>query len=450
MKRLRIIIAFITSTILSFVGSLLSNVIAAFLTPSLAEHTWWVYGAWILTFIVSLPITLYVFLHGLPDSTSSTSQTTGSHNRGSLSKADVMPTSAANLSTEALIDRSPDKFYIELVGRETTTQEIMSVLRDPTNRWMVSIDGMGGIGKTAVAQEIALRCRSEHLFERIVWESSARNKIDNQGRKTGTALTFDKALDAIGIQLGDQSIAKIRGENKEKRIRSLLHAQRVLVILDNLETASDPQDEIARRLLPMLNPGKALLTSRHRFQGETYGIHLVGLAQEDSQRFIRQEANRKGIQQIATANSDELRIIAETTGGSPLALKLIVGQVAYLPLTVVLNQLREIKPPAGISEEDDYVHLYKGIFLPSWRLLSPESKGLLIGMTHFVPGVGGTYEAIKNVSDLANDTLARCIDQLWKLSFLEIGAAQSIDQKRYYLHPLTQYFVLSDIVRKLK
>jgi len=115
----------------------------------------------------------------------------------------------------------------------------------------------------------------------------------------------------------------------------------------------------------------------------------------------------------------------------------------------VLAQLREVQLPEGEADEDDYVRFYKFIFFPSWQLLSNDGKKLLISMSHFAPGVGGTFEAVKATSGLDEDVLTRCVDELWRLSFLEVGDSPSLKQVRYYLHALTQYFVLSDIVKAI-
>ena len=198
-----------------------------------------------------------------------------------------------------------------------------------------------------------------------------------------------------------------------------------------------------------LEPSKALLTSRHRFQDDLYAIHLPGLTADGALQLIRQEVEEKRLSRVASASVRELKRVIQTTGGSPLALKLVVGQLEHSALDTVLNQLSEVRPPQGDSDEDDYIQFYKGIFFPSWRLLSPEGKRLLISMTHFAPNLGGTLEAIRAASDLADETLTRSVNELWRLSFLEIGESPSLNKVRYYLHALTKYFILSDIVRVL-
>ena len=81
------------------------------------------------------------------------------------------------------------------------------------------------------------------------------------------------------------------------------------------------------------------MTSRHRFQGDVFVVHLTGLDEEGSLRFIRQEAQEKNIQNVLSAKASELKQISETTGGWRLALKLVVGQFDSSPLGIVLEQL---------------------------------------------------------------------------------------------------------------
>jgi len=438
MRTRPLILAFIVSTVLSLLVGLLSNLAATYLAPGLADKPWLVYGALIITFIIALPVSVYLFLRSLPEAT----------------LPQVIPHAPAQRSDSAsslLASHLPGKSYRELVGRDALVGDVMAALRDPAGKWMVAIDGMGGIGKTALAREVADRCLAERLFDTVVWEQAPKEQFasGDRGKGKGT-LTFETALDSIARQLGALDVPRLKDTEKEARVRALLQAQRVLVVLDNLETAKEPQNEIARRLRPILDPSKALLTSRHRFKGDLYAIHLTGLDEDGALRFIRQEAEEKRIDRVARAEPSELGEIAQSTGGSPLALKLVVGQLGHLPLETVLSQLREVRLPERESDEDDYIRFYKGIFFPSWRLLSDDGKKLLISMAHFAPGVGGTLEAVKATSDLPDAALDRSIDELWRLSFLETGESPSLRQVRYYLHALTQYFVLSDIVQVLK
>jgi hypothetical protein len=260
-------------------------------------------------------------------------------------------------------------------------------------------------------------------------------------------------LNSIAEQLGVRDILKLDFEEKKARIGALLHTQRVLVVLDNLETAGafgtevEHQNSLASQLRPLLNPSKAILTSRYRFEGELYRIRLTGLDRTDALRLIRQKAEHDNILRVKEVADEEIEPIISETGGSPLALKLVVGQLDYLDLKLVLEKLREVRLPQGDIDESDYIRFYKFIFLRSWKLLSEDAKKLLISMRRFEAGVGGTRDAVQRVSRLSDDALTSNIEELLRLSFLEVGKSRSLkEQLRYYLHQLTKNFVLSDLL----
>lgn len=347
---------------------------------------------------------------------------------------------------DKLLDFRMLKSYRQFVGREKILSEAIAALSDPLGKWIVGIDGMGGIGKTALAVEIAERCLRDTLFEHIIWIQSPKSlSFIPRDQASMRGLTYDKVLDTIAWQLGYPSIQSDDIQAKELRIRSLLEDLRTLVVLDNLESATEPQDRIAECLGRILKPSKALLTSRHRFKGKIYSIHLSGLSEEESINLLQQEATERRIARIRNASANELREIANAVGGSPLALKLVVGQLGHMPLKIVLKGVALIPSSYG----DEYVSLYRNIFLPSWALLSNNAQRVLVSMAHLSPDTGGTLESISFISGFSEAEVIRCINELWSLSFVEVGESSSLNNVIYYLHPLTQYFVLSDIVNIL-
>jgi len=333
----------------------------------------------------------------------------------------------------------PPRPYQRFFGRVAIVDEIMDALRDPEGKWAIGIDGMGGIGKTSLARAIADRSLDERLFEGVIWEPRFTDFSYGTTTPTGWADLFV----AIGRQLGAPDLHRLPDLQRVSRLAELLRQYRVLLVLDGLESAVDNQEELAIRLLPLLQFSKAILTSRRRFKGDLYTVHLGGLDEESASQLIRYEAKEKRIERVVNAKGRDLVEIVRSTGGSPLAIKLIVGQLQHLPLEQVLRSLKEVR--RAMDEEDEYVNFYKGIFWNSWNLLSGEAKRLLISMAVFAPGIGGTFDAVEKTSGLDRGVLGQRIDELWRLSFLEIGQS-TLRNPRYYLHPLTQYFVVSDIV----
>ena len=173
--------------------------------------------------------------------------------------------------------------------------------------------------------------------------------------------------------------------------------------------------------------------------------HLTGLENEEAAHLIQQCGQDKGIHHIHDAVAKEIKEIIWATGGSPLAIQLVVSQLHHLPLPIVLQNLREVTSLSHLANEGEYVKFYKFIFHHSWALLNHESKSLLVTMAQFVAANGAHFEAIQYVSELEFSLLVSCIETLWDSSLLEVRTVSEIGQIRYYLHPLTQNFVLSDI-----
>ena len=334
----------------------------------------------------------------------------------------------------------PGRTYKQLIGRDKLLFEILSALHESDRYRIVTIDGMGGIGKSALALEIANKCMGDPFFESVVWIGAA---TENES----SPLTFDSIINAIAAKLGLQAFTNLSAKKKKEQIDALLHTKRILLVVDNLDIAKVSQSQVIIDLQPILGYSKALLTSRQRFSGDVFPIHLIGLDTDSSKSFIVQEGGARNISHINTLNDSEYMQVIETTGGSPLAMKLVVGQIGHLPLNIVLAHLRKVKPLQSNLDEDEYISFYKFIFLRSWDLLSESGKNFVLVMARFPPETGGRWEAIKEISHANDDILSRNVDELWRLAFIEVGEISGLESARYYLHTLTKNFVLSDIVK---
>ena len=131
--------------------------------------------------------------------------------------------------SESLVLHLPPKRHSELMGRDIQVAEAVAALRDLTAKWIVAIDGMGGIGKTALAWEVAHKCLSERLFNAVIWESAKGEEFLGESiqSKPVTQLTFELVLDAIAQHFGNLEILKLKGGEKRDKVRSLLKMKRV-------------------------------------------------------------------------------------------------------------------------------------------------------------------------------------------------------------------------------
>ena len=351
----------------------------------------------------------------------------------------------STLGTAPSIYNLPHKTFRRLIGREKAYRQIMQALEDTEGSWLVGIDGIGGIGKTTLALEVADQCVRQRRFQHVLWLQIVDPLSNVAGQET--SFTFESILDGIGSQIGTPEIAKLPLEQKAQRIRAILQHAPTLLVVDNLDQADETQNEIIAKLRPFLNPSKAILTSRRRFVGEICGLHLQGLALAAGIEFIRQEAAQKWVEPVAQSPDADLADIVKQTGGSPLALKLLVSQLSYLPFDYVIRRLsQQMKTQTQALEHNEYFRFYQFVFLDNWNLLHKISQRLLVSLAHFEPIVGGTLMAAQIISNLSEPELNDGLDQLWRLSFLEIGNTRGVRQLRYALHPLTQHFVRAVIV----
>lgn len=354
--------------------------------------------------------------------------------------------SKRNNPKESIIEL-PNKKYHLLFGRDTIIEEILTALREPLGKNIIGIDGMGGIGKTALTREIADRAINEKIFDELIWEQASKVNFEKENFLLDDSTDFDDVLNSIARKLGYHDVLQLSGVSKTRRLREIFAEKRILIILDNLETGRIDQDIIIDKFLDLLSSSKAILTSRKRFKKNIYSINLPGLDEFSAIQLIKDEAREKNISRVTNARIQDLKKIVQATGGSPLAIKLVTGQLWYQEMVVVLNRLKNIQLKSNILDENEYINFYKDILFPSWKMLSKSGKELLITMTHFAPGIGGRFNMIQEISEFSHEDLVSLIEELWKLSLIEITESSKINATRYYIHALTQYFVLSDIIK---
>ena len=336
----------------------------------------------------------------------------------------------------------PNKTYHRLIGRNTIMRDIMESLRKSDKKPILEIVSLGGMGKTAIAREVAEIFSFEKVFDYIIWTSAKSELFEGEKivQRRLTNYGLDNVLNDIGRGCERLDIPQMPPDQKNVAVEYLLHNYRVLIILDNVETISDP-DHLVSALFSILGQSKLLITSRHLIRHEQAKVvRLPGLEQNASITFLQEEGHERGIDDIAEADYGDLIKIHDVTGGAPLAMKLVVGQIYYSPLEKVLETLKM----ATFSGQDyDFYHF---VYRHSWEMLDIHGQMALVDMSRFPPNSGGAKELIEQMSDMDSDTLWLSMGRLVVMSLVsKIGLGET---ERYALHSLTQYFVKSDITKE--
>ena len=363
---------------------------------------------------------------------------TGKRLRPDIDWENVSPQAPKQLPANYL----PPKAYDFFTGRAQELENLIQRLESDKYR-LIALYGLGGIGKTALAREAVDQSLQKGRFHHVVWISAQPERFEGIGAvKSPVAdLTFASLLDDIARQCRRAEWIKLSAAEKRQRIQEMLAAQPTLIVLDNLETVTDYETLIGQAAELLRGPSKLLLTSRHEaLQTNVNALRLGGLCEEDSIAFLQQEARSRGISSLADAPRETWAEIGRVTGGAPLAMKLVVGQLGRQPLRVVLNQLC-----SASSASQDYA-FYRFVFKHSWDMLSLAAKQALVSMSVFDAATGSPVGMAQQVSKLDEATFYPATDELIAMSLVNFGGEWG--KQRYTLHPLTHYFILSDIVKR--
>jgi len=311
----------------------------------------------------------------------------------------------------------------EFIGRGREKAEVHEALS--SRSFLVSIDGIGGIGKTSLALEVVHEClkaseasRENHIptFDAIVWTTAK-----------GRDLTLKDVLDSIVHTLELRSILQLELEEKRRAIVKHLQDKQCLLVVDNFETIKD--DAIRNFLLNLPEPSKALITSRQQDLRQVRAISLKGLRQDEALELIRSEGGRLGLPGVIEAPDRILLRLYEATGGAPLALKWAIGQVKQRgqALDTVLDHLYHARGD-----------IFEAIFAQSWQLLSVTSRRVLVSMPVFA--TSASRSAIEAASDVHTWDLDEAIGQLVEMWLMEPSPELDEISRRYSIHPLTRAF----------
>ena len=173
-------------------------------------------------------------------------------------------------------------------------------------------------------------------------------------------------LITIGTSLGNPTIGNLSIQDQIKRAYNLLSRRTTLLVLDNFETLSrNEQREIIDFLRRSPITLKVVITSRERVS-EGQIIRLQGLSFEESNALLEWDAQQKNIQ----LTKDQNKYLIDITGGLPLALLWVQGQIAVLgySVTQVLDKL----------SLDTDIPILQYCFNHSWNLLRHNNEKKLL------------------------------------------------------------------------
>ncbi|HEY0754843.1 MAG TPA: NB-ARC domain-containing protein [Ktedonobacteraceae bacterium] len=323
--------------------------------------------------------------------------------------------------------------YGVFLGRDRDVERVLEGLAEP---WpLISIVGMGGMGKTRLAIEIAHLCLTEGggpvnpPFKYAVWVS-AKDRLEQQ-------LWLNDVLDTIARVLGDFSLITLpmeQLEQKKREVDELLRTNQTLLIIDNFETIKDAALEFWLERVP--NPSKVLITSRFNRFWTTWNTDLKDLDDTTALQLIKKHAQRLGLNSLKAARQDLLQPLVDVTKGNPKAIEIASGLIKRgKGLKEVIEIFRAAGP--GVNNTLDEV------FMWSWQIMTDHGKCLLMVATFFADSM--SKEALGATAELTADELCMALEELVEFMLLEVKEGEATASSRYGIHPLTRAFATKQL-----
>jgi hypothetical protein len=310
------------------------------------------------------------------------------------------------------------------VSRLALEQDLTVSLMDRRRRHIVTLRGIGGIGKTALALHVCHQIVEQaDVFGAIIWMSARDIDLTLSGPVAvrRREASIDDVAHAVCRLLGESP-----GEGTAmQRCSELLGDESfpVLLVLDNFETFNEPHESYRYFDSSVVPPSKILITSRHEgFRGD-YEIPVIGMSRGEASELLRSTARRFNREPLM---SDEVigRIYSYTQGHA-YAMKLIASKATSV---------------AGLSGVMDSVvkesELLDALFRRSTEDIGEDAEFVFLLLAQFA---GGLSEAALMVAARAQGVdMTAGLAELATRSLIEMDAGSA--SHMYVLPVMAQRF----------
>ncbi|CAI9779546.1 unnamed protein product [Fraxinus pennsylvanica] len=269
--------------------------------------------------------------------------------------------------------------------RISIKNEIMDALKDKDVR-IIGICGMGGVGKTTMAKEVAKEAKADRLFEEFAW-------ADISGDPKVTKIQ-DELAERLGLNIKDITTENVRAGRLRERLGGD-RSKSILVILDDVwddtiwKTIGVPSTMDDKGL-------KILLTSRNKDvckRMKAQRIFDVNILNEkESWELFKEKAEISD--DLPNVMKDTAEKIAKECDGLPLALVIVGRALSKKPEHAWKNALEELRNSSGANINGVHKSVYSSIELSYNYLESNEAKSLLLQCSLFREGTNIAIEDI--------------------------------------------------------
>jgi predicted ATPase/class 3 adenylate cyclase len=277
----------------------------------------------------------------------------------------------------------PPRALTRLIGRDRELGAIAAAMEESP---LVTLTGVGGVGKTRLALAVAERI-SRSFSEGEFWIDLTL--VGEQADATA----------AIAAILGIKPRPDAPGIPKVEQIAEAVSDRQVLIALDNCEHVASAVRAVVTTLLERCPRVGVLATSRERLgvPGERIvAVEPLAADDQDSSAVVLLTERIDGQGAGEPVEASVLVEIARRVDGLPLALELAAARCRSLGPGAVLSRLHELTVLSDPSRPDERHRTLEAVLEWSFNLLSKRDRRVLEAVSVFAGAF--TLEAAEQVA----------------------------------------------------
>lgn len=315
------------------------------------------------------------------------------------------------------------------VGRDIELAELMRRLNDPTCH-LITIVGLGGIGKTRLALRFAHQACRRMLHGAVMVNLTSVMTLESLISTLADALHFTLAHDL----------------SPSRQILNFLREKQLLLVLDNFEQLIDTCADFVGDLLRAAPEIKVVVTSRERLnlRGE-WSLALHGLPTQPREgsdapalALFWETARRvRGDNLIGQESLPSVERICQLLDGMPLAIELAAAWSRLLSCDELADEIASNMTALESTTRDHEPRhqSLRAVFDHSWHLFSAQEQRVLMALSAFPAGF--TREGAEKVAGASMPMLLGLTDKM---------LVQRDSDGSFSLHEMTRQYLAERLI----